>query len=459
MTVLLITAGGMRGIRDPLVRSRRRQRVLRDLVQRHAVHDERALGDAHGQRQPDEGRGDRVEILLVRQVPFRTDRAVEDLRRVIGMRGQRHEVGPLRFPELERRAFRGVVRAPIDLREPRLGDKRVQVRERREVPGVEQVGGDVEKRPFALALRLRAARSARPRSVAVMEREGEEPGVVDGLRTVPALDDDFHIVVEADGRGAAKMLEGPHMLADRRREILRLDKPEIAPSRVAEDVAERVHAPAAFLGERDLEGRVVHLRLDSGARLEAHDGCTRRLRPQRPQAVLHDGVAAGEALGPELLIQSHGGDIGIPLEQGADVIGIRVELAPSDAKPRQCRMRGRPFPFVRVDDGGHSFPIDLQGARNRTERGPAVEPPDDLQPFELGHGAASKSRASAATAAAVLARRVKRGPRMVPSCGVPSAPPQTPPAAPRRHARPTLCVNQPSIRINHSIKRPRRFQI
>src|SRR5262249_40950318 len=81
-------------------------------------------------------------------------------------------------------------------------------------------------------------------------------------------------------------------------------------------------------------------------------------------------------------------------------------------------MRRHAFQLVGMDDGGHGFPIDPQGARHGAERGPALEPADDLQPFELGHVVASKSRASAATAVATLARRVNRGPSTTASCGV-----------------------------------------
>ncbi len=271
------------------------------------------------------------------------------LGRVIRVRGQGHEMRPFLFPQRQRWSLRRVVRPRIDLRQPRLGDKRVQVRERGERAGVEEMGGDMGEGFFDLSLRLRAARSTGPWSVAVVEREGEEPRVIDRLLAVPLLDDDFHIVVEARGGGAAQMVKGPHVLAERRGEILRLDEPEVPSSRVAEDVTERVHAPAPFLRERDLKGRIIHLRLHPRSGLEAHDRLARGLWSHGAQAILHDRVPAGETLGPQLLIEPYGGDVGIPLEQGGDVIGIGVDGtagAPSAARcvrARRCGRRRRPF--------------------------------------------------------------------------------------------------------------------
>jgi len=50
------------------------------------------------------------------------------------------------------------------------------------------------------------------------------------------------------------VLEGAHVLADRGREVLEVDEPQIAPAREAEDVAEGVDPQAALCREVDVEG-------------------------------------------------------------------------------------------------------------------------------------------------------------------------------------------------------------
>ena len=192
---------------------------------------------------------------------------------------------------------------------------------------------DVEERLFHLALGLRPAPLAGPRAEAIVPGEGEEPEVVEGLLAVPRLHDDFHAVVETHRRGAPQIFEGAHVLAHGGGEVLGFHEAQVAAARVAEDVAEGIHAPAAFLRERDVERRVVHLALDAGAGLEADHRGLRRLRPQRAQARLDDGVAAGEAGGPQFLVQPDGGDVGIAREQRGDLRLVGVEL-PADAPGR-----------------------------------------------------------------------------------------------------------------------------
>lgn len=63
--------------------------------------------------------------------------------------------------------------------------------------------------PFSLG----PARTASPGPKAIVGRKGQESRVVDGLFTIPALYDHFHVVVEANRSRAPEILEGPNMLA------------------------------------------------------------------------------------------------------------------------------------------------------------------------------------------------------------------------------------------------------
>src|SRR5262249_4234917 len=126
---------------------------------------------------------------------------------------QRDEMRALLLPQRQRRSPRRVVWPRVDLRQPCLGDKGVQVGERREGARVEQVCDDVEEGFFDLALRLWPPRPAGPWTITIVEGKGEKARVVDRLLAVPPLDDDLHVVVETDGRRAAQMLKGPDVRA------------------------------------------------------------------------------------------------------------------------------------------------------------------------------------------------------------------------------------------------------
>ena len=52
-------------------------------------------------------------------------------------------------------------------------------------------------------------------------------------------------------------------------EVLGLDEAEVLPPRVAQQVAEGMDAAAAFAGEVEVIGGVIHLGLDARGRLEA----------------------------------------------------------------------------------------------------------------------------------------------------------------------------------------------
>ena len=67
-----------------------------------------------------------------------------------------------------------------------------------------------------------------------------------------------------------RCVEGADVLAQGGLEVLGLDEAQVLPARVAQHVAEGVDPAAAFLGEVDVVGGVIHLGLDARCGLEAH---------------------------------------------------------------------------------------------------------------------------------------------------------------------------------------------
>ena len=121
-----------------------------------------------------------------------------------------------------------------------------------------------------------------------MSRERQEPRVVDRVVAVVAADHDFHVVIEACRRDPAQVLEGADVLADGRGEVLRLDEVEVLPPRVAQHVAEGVHAAAAFVAEIEIIRGVIHLCLMPRGGLEPPHGLDDRSGSQ-PHAPVRRG--------------------------------------------------------------------------------------------------------------------------------------------------------------------------
>jgi len=184
------------------------------------------------------------------------------------------------------------VLAAVDLGKPVFGHEGVELLEGEEASAVEQVGGDVVKRFLDLTLGLRASSSAGPGSKAVVGGERQKARVVNGLLPIPALHHHFHVVVEANRGSPSQVLEGPHVLAHGGGEVLGFDEAQVAPSRVAEDVAEGPDLRLSFREEIDLEGRVIHLRLDARPGLESDDRLDDGPRPHLSEPLFDDGVAA-----------------------------------------------------------------------------------------------------------------------------------------------------------------------
>ena len=157
--------------------------------------------------------------------------------------------------------------------------------QRVEGAAIEQVGFDIVEFAFDFALGLRPADAAGLGAEAVVGGEGEELGIVEGAVGVVAQDHRFEVVVQADAGDAAEMMEGLHVLAQRGRQIHRLDEAQVLPARVAEQVAEQVDAPPAFAGEVDVVDAMIHLGLHAGVGLKARHGRRRSARPQQTQGV------------------------------------------------------------------------------------------------------------------------------------------------------------------------------
>ena len=96
--------------------------------------------------------------------------------------------------------------------------------QRVEGAAVEQAGFDIEELPLDFALGLRPAHPAGLRAEAVVGGEGEELGVVQGAVGIVPQHHRFEVVVQADAGHAAQMMEGMHVLAQRGRQIHRLDQ-------------------------------------------------------------------------------------------------------------------------------------------------------------------------------------------------------------------------------------------
>ena len=136
--------------------------------------------------------------------------------------------------------------------------------QRVEGAAVEQAGFDIVEFAFDFALGLRPAHAAGLRAEAVVGGEGQELRVVEGAVGIVTQHHRLEVVVQADAGDAAQVMEGMHVLAQRRRQIHRLDEAQVLPARVAEQVAEQVDAPPAFAGEVDVIDAIVHLRLRPG---------------------------------------------------------------------------------------------------------------------------------------------------------------------------------------------------
>ena len=236
-------------------------------------------------------------------------------------------------------------RTSATLRQPPGGDL-VEVGQVAEGPAVEQVLLDEVEPRLDLPFRLGAARQAGPRFVAVVGGEGQKTRIVEWPVLIVPQHHDLHVVVQTDGGHALQVVEGADVFPDRGREVLGLDKVQVRPPRVAQDVAEQIDAAPAFRAEVDVISAVVHLCLGTGGGLEADDRFPCRLRPQLLDPLADDGVAAGKAPGTQFFMDPHGRHVRVAFQELADEGIVLIQATRPRRRLRQWRRRrlARPLP-------------------------------------------------------------------------------------------------------------------
>src|SRR5256884_9353604 len=286
--------------------------------------------------------------------------------------------------------------------------------------------------------------TASPGLEAVVRGERQEPGVIDGLFPIVARYHHLHVVVQAGRRQARKVFEGPDMFPDGGSKVLRLDEAHILAPGIGQDVAEGLHAAGSLGGEGDVVGGIIHLRLHSGSGFESLHGRLVRSRPERPQAVAHDGVATGKPLMAQLLMESHDCQVGIAFQQLRH--GLLERIQPTGPSRALLLRHTRAAIFMICQYLGHRLAVDSQHPSDAPPRSAPVGQPDDLVTRFFVHrlsSSLSRSRLRAATAPASCASFRKRGDKIVRSPGVSPVRP--------------WCASHTSMRPSRSSKTPTRF--
>src|SRR6202035_4630792 len=121
----------------------------------------------------------------------------------------------------------------------------VEVRQRTELPSGQQALLHITK--ISLDLPLRPGRSwlAGDRSKTVMRGESQETRVVERLTLLPTQHHHLLIVVQTGRRHPSQVLESADVLTHRRLEVHTWHPAHIGTPRIAQEVAEQVHAPPA----------------------------------------------------------------------------------------------------------------------------------------------------------------------------------------------------------------------
>ena len=255
---------------------------------------------------------------------------------------------------------------------------------------IEETGFDEVELAFDFALGLWPAYAARLRTEAVVRGEGEEFGIVERAVGIVTQHHRFEVIVEANTRNAAQVMEGVYVFTQRRRQVHRLDEVQVLPTRVAQQIAEEVHAPPAFTREVEIVDAVIHLRLRAWPGLKARHGRARRARTQQPDALAHDRVLAGEAACLQFLQGALGGEIRVLGEQFLQNRLERIDDAL--AWSRSGRWRG-PAIALRLHTrqrAGHRTARDTQAVGNRAHRHPALAPLYDFVSHFFRHGILSR---------------------------------------------------------------------
>ena len=336
----------------------REEPMPRRFHERLVVDHQFVLGHPHRDALADQPPGRRVEVLAVDHEPLGVDGAVDDLGGVERPCRQRDQVGPFLGMAIDRPRLGLAVDADVgDLGQP-PGRGLVQVLQAAEGPAAKQARFDISKGSLDLPFRLGPPGTAGHRAKAVMGRERQEPRVVDRLVAVVAADHDFHVVIEARRRDPAQVLEGADVLADGGGEILRLDEVEVLPPRVAQHVAEGVHAAAAFVAEIQIIRGIIHLGLFPGAVSNRRTGATTGAGTQPPHPFGEDRVTSRVTEPAQFLVDPSDRDVGVPRQQVGDRRFVGVELAAARRRGRGAlaavRRRGlaRPAPTPAAPCGG-----------------------------------------------------------------------------------------------------------
>ncbi len=194
------------------------------------------------------------------------------------------------------------------------------------------------KRTLDFALGLGTPGTAGHRTVTVVRGEGQEARIIDRLVVFVPGDHDFHAVVETGRGDTAQVLEGLNVLPLRRLHVLRFDEPQVLPARVAQDQAEQVDPPPAFLGEVQRVDGIIHLSLDTGSGLEPLDPGRLEAWTQLTDTLTEDAVAAGVTAPPQFLPDPLDRDLRIAREQILNRLHVRIDQARA-ARPRSLQFR------------------------------------------------------------------------------------------------------------------------
>ena len=135
-------------------------------------------------------------------------------------------------------------------------------------------------------------------------------------------------------------------------------KSEVLPPRVAQHVAEGVHAAAAFVAEVEVIRGVVHLRLKPRGGLEPPHGRDDRTGAQPQHPFGEDRVPSGITESAQFLVDPSDRDVGVARQQVGDRRFVGVELAARAPSRRAARARAdrrgpaRPAPTPDAPCGG-----------------------------------------------------------------------------------------------------------
>src|SRR6266480_2484390 len=423
---------------------RRVEIVTGDLRHVRAIDDQFLLGDPDGQQFANALPVNRVEVLEIGDPAFTVHLPVRSLGRIVGVHRQGQQVRLLFLVQIEWPTLGFFVVAQVGSVGQPGGGHFVEVFERSKGTAVEQVFFYVSEGSLHFTFRLGMPATASPWLEAVVRGERQEMRVVNRLFPVVARYHHLHVVVQAGSCQAREMFEGPDVFPDGGGKVLCLDEAHILASGIGQDVAEGMHAASSLGGEGDVVRGIIHLRLHSGSGFESLHRRLVRSRPERPQAVAHDGVAAGKSLIAQLLMEPHGGQVGVAFEQLCHGLLERIQQA---GPPRWLRLRHtRSVIFMICQYLSDRLSVDTQHPGDAATGSAPIEQPDDLVARFLGRGLSNsliRSRLRAATDPASCASFRKRGDKIMRSPGVSPVRP--------------WCASHTSMRPSRSSKTPTRF--